>query len=73
VFVDCVETFAGLPPVFMGLDISRHIENVRHAIRPAIDDLNAREVRIEPSRLFKIELLYDPFVETRNGEGTAET
>lgn len=61
VFVDCVNTFEGLPPVFMGLDIARHIENLRGAIRPALDDLEARQVRIDPARLFKMELRGDPF------------
>jgi predicted metal-dependent hydrolase len=68
VFVDCVTTFEGLPPVFMGIDIQRHIERVRHAIEPAMEDLSASAARIDPARLFTIELLYDPFVEARNGE-----
>lgn len=68
VFVDCVEQFEGLPDIFMGLDIKEHIERLRHAIQPAIDDLEARDVVIDPSRLFRIELLYDPFEEARNGE-----
>lgn len=69
VFVDSAETFKGLPPVFMGLDIPRHIENVRRAIQPALDDLTIREARIDPSKLFEIKLEYDPFIESRNGEG----
>jgi hypothetical protein len=71
VFVDCVDEFEGLPPVFMGLDIPKHIERLRHALQPAIEDLEARKVVIDPSRLFKIELLYDPFETAPNGEGTA--
>ncbi len=71
VFVDCVETFEGLPPVFMGLDISRHIENVRRAIQPALDDLTARETRIDPAKLFQITLEYDPFEVSPNGEDLA--
>lgn len=71
VFVDCVNTFEGLPPVFMGLDIPAHVENLRRAIHPALADLAAREARIDPSHLFRIELAYDPFADARNGEGTA--
>lgn len=72
VFVDCVEQFEGLPDVFMGLDIKQHIERLRHAIQPAIDNLESRDVVIDPTRLFQIELLYDPFEDPRNGEGTRE-
>ena len=68
VFVDCVNTFRGLPDVFMGLDIPRHIDRLRHAIAPALDDLNATHVQIDPSRLFKMELLYEPFEDSRHGE-----
>jgi len=70
VFVDCVNEFEGLPEVFMGLDIPRHIERLRHALQPAIDDLEATSVVIDPTRLFKIELLYDPFETAPNGENT---
>lgn len=68
VFVDCVNEFQGLPDVFMGLDIPRHIDNLRYAIGPAIEDLEARSVQVDPSRFFEMKLLYDPFVESRNGE-----
>lgn len=68
VFVDCVNEYEGLPNVFMGLNIPRHIENLRHAIQPAIDDLEARHVQIDPSRLFEIQLEYDPFQTSLNGE-----
>ncbi|MCA9255359.1 MAG: DUF309 domain-containing protein [Phycisphaerales bacterium] len=70
VFVDCIDEFKGLPDIFMGLDIPRHIEQLRHAIQPAIDDLETRSVRIDTSRLFTMALLYDPFADPRNGEGT---
>ncbi|MBX3396261.1 MAG: DUF309 domain-containing protein [Phycisphaerae bacterium] len=69
VFVDCVETFAGLPPVFMGLNIPNHIEKVRAALAPAMIDLNATRVTIDPAKLFTIRLEYDPFKESRNSEG----
>ncbi len=69
VFVDCVNEYEGLPQVFMGLNIPNHIERLRHAIQPAIDDPEATEVRIDPSRLFQIELEYDPFEGSQNGEG----
>lgn len=68
VFVDCIETFNGLPPVFMGLDIPRHIEQLRDALHPALSDLTASEVRIDPGRLFQMELSYDPFEHSPHGE-----
>lgn len=68
VFVTCQQLFEGLPETFMGLLIPRHIENVRHAIEPALLDLETRHIQIEPARLFRIELEYDPFSESRNGE-----
>lgn len=68
VFLSSSELFAPLPPVFMGLDIGDFLAKLRHAIAPALADLDARTVRIDPTRLFAIALLYDPFVEPRNGE-----
>lgn len=68
VFLTSQELFKGLPSVFMGLDITAHIENLRYAIEPALLDLDAREIQIDPSRLFQIKLSYDPFTESRNGE-----
>jgi hypothetical protein len=68
VFVSCKGLFDGVPPVFMGVDIPRHLDNLRRAIEPAISDLRTRHVRIDPRRLFQFELLYDPFGESRHGE-----
>ncbi|HKQ47696.1 MAG TPA: DUF309 domain-containing protein [Phycisphaerae bacterium] len=70
VFVSCGQLFEGLPPVFMGLDIPDFLDRLRHAIEPTLEDLDARHVPIDPSRLFRIELAYDPFVRAENGEGT---
>lgn len=68
VFVTSQELFEGLPQTFMGLSIPRHLENVRCAIEPALVDLETRHIQIDPARLFRIELEYDPFAESRNGE-----
>lgn len=68
VFVTCQELFQPFPPVFMGLDIPTHIENVRRAIEPALTDLSIREIQINPERLFRIKLRYDPFLNSPNGE-----
>jgi predicted metal-dependent hydrolase len=68
VFLTSQKLFKGLPPIFMGLDIAGHIENIRHAIEPALLDLTSREIQIDPARLFQINLLYDPFEEPRDGE-----
>lgn len=67
VFVSCRALFQGLPDLFMGLDIPAHLANVRHAIQPALDDLETRQARIDPGRLFRIELRYDPFADSGNG------
>ena len=68
VFVSCMELFQGLPDTFMGLHIPQFIGHLRHAIQPTVDDLETRHVQIEPTRLFKIELQYDPFERSPNGE-----
>lgn len=68
VYVSCAQLFRELPPVFMGLDIPQHLARLRAAAQDAFDDLSTRQVRIDPARLFRIELAYDPFVESRNGE-----
>jgi len=68
VFLSCVVLFEGLPGVFMGLDIADFIAKLRHAIQPAIDDLETRHVDIDVDRLFSVELLYDPFETSPNGE-----
>lgn len=68
VFVSALALFEGLPPVFMGLEIAGFLTRLRHAIAPTLDDLDARHVPIDPTRLFTISLQYDPFVEPRHGE-----
>lgn len=68
VFVSSSELFEGLPDVFMGLDIPAFLARLRNAIEPVIDDLETRTTQIEPARLFKIELGYDPFSDPRAGE-----
>lgn len=68
VFVDCIKTFEGLPDVFMGLDIPAHLAKIRNAIQPALDDLEATRIQVDPSRLFEMALDYDPFEDSRNGE-----
>ena len=68
VFVSCKTLLETLPSPFMGLDIGGFLERLRHAIQPAVEDLTAGSVRIQPDRLFAAELLYDPFLEPRNGE-----
>jgi len=73
VFVSSLELFKGLPGVFMGLNIPAHMAKVRHAIEPAINDLETRHIMIDPARLFQIELEYDPFTDPRNGEATKRT
>ena len=68
VFCSCIELFEGLPDIFMGLNIPQHIERLRTAIAPALEDLETRFIQIDPARLFEIKLLYDPFRESKYGE-----
>jgi len=68
VFVSAAELWRRLPATFMGIDLQEHLANVRRAIEPALSDLQATHVAIDPTRLFAIELLYNPFVESRHGE-----
>lgn len=70
VFTTCLQLFDGLPPVFMGLDIPGFLDRLRHAIAPTLEDLQTTHVQIDPARLFRIELAYDPFEGTVNGEWT---
>ncbi|MEK6643195.1 MAG: DUF309 domain-containing protein [Planctomycetota bacterium] len=73
VFVSCMDLFKGLPNIFMGVDIPAFVANLRHAVQPTLDDLDARHIQIDPSRLFTITLLYNPFTESRNGEAADGT
>src|SRR5262245_25273256 len=68
VFVSSCELLEGLPPVFMGLTVADFLKRLRGAIQPALDDLAAHKVRIDPARLFTIKLAYDPFADPRHGE-----
>lgn len=70
VFVSCGQLFDGFPPVFMGLDIAEFLDRLRHAIAPTLEDLQTTHVPIDPSRLFRIELAYDPFERAENEEWT---
>ncbi len=68
VFLSSASLFEGLPDVFMGLDIPAFLAALRFAIQPVIDDVQIKHVRVDPTRLFRIALRYDPFDESRNGE-----
>lgn len=68
VYVSCLKLFEGLPETFMGLHIPGFVAKLRHAIEPVIEDLETRTTRIDPTRLFAIELEYDAFADSRNGE-----
>lgn len=68
VFLSSASLFEGLPDVFMGLHIPEFLAALRHAIQPVIDDVQSKHVRVDPARLFRIALRYDPFEESRNGE-----
>ena len=56
--------FADVPPVFMGLDVTKFLADMREALRPVVEadpPPQKGEIRLDPSRVPKIELQYDPF------------
>ena len=56
--------FRGLPPVFMGLDVPAFLTAMREVLRPVVeaDPLPQKgEIRLDPARVPRIELKYDPF------------
>ena len=68
VFLSSTELFQGLPETFMGLHIPTFLANLKNAIAPALVDLDAKQIKIDPTRLFTIQLDYDPFETSKNGE-----
>ena len=60
--------FEHVPPVFMGLDVTQFLAQMREALRPVIeaDPLPEKgQIELDPTTPPKIRLLYDPFA---NGE-----
>jgi hypothetical protein len=60
--------FENVPPMFMGLDVTSFLGEMREALRPVIDAdplPQKGEIELDLSRVPKIELTYDPF---ENGE-----
>ena len=60
--------FKDVPPVFMGLDVTKFLAGMRGALRPVVeaDPLPDKgQIELDLSRVPRIELLYDPF---SNGE-----
>src|SRR3954451_8332278 len=60
--------FDPVPPVFMGLDVTRFLAAMHAALRPVLEANPLPEkgaIELDLSRVPKIELVYDPFA---NGE-----
>ena len=60
--------FGQVPPVFMGLDVTKFLGEMREALRPVVEADPLPEkgaIELDPARAPKIALLYDPF---ENGE-----
>ena len=60
--------FKELPPMFMGLDVKRFLEEMHEVLRPVLEADPVPEkgaIELDLSRVKKIELAYDPF---ENGE-----
>ena len=56
--------FVGIPPVFMGLDVTRFLAEMREALRPVVEanPIPKRgEIELDESRAPTITLVYDPF------------
>ena len=56
--------FVGIPPVFMGLDVTKFLAEMRDVLRPVIDadSIPKRgEIELDESRAPTITLKYDPF------------
>jgi hypothetical protein len=60
--------FRDVPPVFMGLDVTKFLGAMREALQPVLDAQplpEKGEIELDLTRVPKIELTYDPFA---NGE-----
>lgn len=60
--------FKDVPPVFMGLDLTKFLADMHEALRPVLEANpvpQKGEIQLDESRLKKMELVYDPF---ENGE-----
>jgi uncharacterized protein len=60
--------FASVPPMFMGLNVSEFLAQMREALRPVVDTdppPNRGEITLDPLKVPRIQLHYDPFA---NGE-----
>lgn len=56
--------FRRVPPVFMGLDTKSFLQQMHDVLRPVLDANPTPErgqIELDPSRVPRIELLYDPF------------
>ena len=56
--------FKNVPPIFMGLDVKRFLEDMHEALRPVLEADPAPgkgEIVLDVGRVKKIELVYDPF------------
>ena len=60
--------FRDVPPVFMGLDVTKFLAEMREVLRPVVEAEPVPEkgaIALDPERVPKIQLKYDPF---ENGE-----
>lgn len=56
--------FKDLPPVFMGLDVTKFLADMREALRPVVEADPLPEkgtLQLDAGRVPRIELQYDPF------------
>jgi hypothetical protein len=63
-FESYVPKFKHVPPIFMGLDVTRFLADMHAILKPVLDarPLPANgEITLDLDRVMKIELLYDPF------------
>ena len=63
--------FKDLPPVFMGLDVAKFLADMRDVLRPVVEADPVPEkgtLHLDPARVPRIELQYDPFETGEAGE-----
>jgi hypothetical protein len=63
--------FRRVPPVFMGLDVNRFLEQMHAVLRPVLDARptpQRGQIELDYARVPRIQLLYDPFTTGEAGQ-----
>lgn len=65
VFASALELWRPLPDVYMGLDLRQVERRMAEALSEVLAARDGGPVRLNPSRFFRIDWLYDPFDDPR--------